>query len=94
MDCALATEDWVDKFPSAKLHHLSSSISDHCPLSLHLFKKAKKEKFQRMFRFESTWLKDKKCEDLVNRARDDWRLANSNFPLVKCLDICRSRLDA
>ena len=73
-------------------HHLSSSVLDHCPLSLQLFRKAKKEKFQRMFRFESMWLKDQKCEKLVNRAWDDGRLANLNFPLVKCLDICRSRM--
>ena len=94
LDRALATEDWKDKFPSAKLYHLSSSVLDHCPLSLHLFGKAKKEKFPHMFKFESMWLKDQRCEELVNRARDDGRLANSDFPLVNCLDLCRSRLVA
>ncbi|KAL0011221.1 hypothetical protein SO802_006329 [Lithocarpus litseifolius] len=36
LDRALATVDWLIKFPSAKLFHKSSSVSDHCPHVLQL----------------------------------------------------------
>ncbi|XP_075669713.1 uncharacterized protein LOC142639411 [Castanea sativa] len=87
LDRALATKDWKNKFPSTKLDHLSSSVSNHCLLSLHLFRKAKKENFRRMFMFESMWLMDQRCEELVNNAWDEGRLANLDFPLVNCLDL-------
>ena len=36
LDRALATPDWVNMFPEAKLFHLSSSVSDHLPLVLQM----------------------------------------------------------
>lgn len=36
LDCALATQEWMDLFPTAKLFHLSSSVLDHSPLLLHM----------------------------------------------------------
>ena len=36
LDRALGSTDWLDLFPRATLHHLSSLVSDHSPLSLHL----------------------------------------------------------
>uniref|UniRef100_A0A7N2M4M2 DUF4283 domain-containing protein n=1 Tax=Quercus lobata TaxID=97700 RepID=A0A7N2M4M2_QUELO len=94
LDRALATEDWMVKFPSTKLYHLSSSVSDHCPLSLHLFRKAKKQRIGQIFKFEFMWLKDPRCEEVVNRAWVDGLLANFEFSLSKCLELCRSSLDA
>lgn len=44
LDRALATLEWMSLYPTAKLHHLSSSISDHSPLSLHLFQQRKKRR--------------------------------------------------
>ena len=44
LDRALATKEWMDLFPTTKLHHLSSSASDHSPLSLHLVLKKKQKK--------------------------------------------------
>ena len=41
LDKALASTDWHSLFPTAKLHHKSSSISDHNPLLLHLLSKKK-----------------------------------------------------
>ena len=37
LDKALASTDWHSLFPTTKLHHKSSSASDHNPLLLHLF---------------------------------------------------------
>ena len=34
LDRALATPEWMNLFPEAKLFHLSSSVSDHLPLAL------------------------------------------------------------
>ena len=39
-------------------------------------------------------MKDPRCEEVVNRAWVDGLLANSEFPLPKCLELCRSSLDA
>ena len=42
LDRALATMEWFNLFPMAKLVHLSSSASDHSPLILQLFAKPRK----------------------------------------------------
>lgn len=34
LDRALATAEWISLFPTAKLHHLTSTTSDHSPLLL------------------------------------------------------------
>ena len=44
LDRALANLEWRSLYPLAKLHHLSSLISDHSPLSLHLIQRQKKKK--------------------------------------------------
>ena len=44
LDRALATLEWRSLYPTAKLHHLSSSVSNHSPLSLHLFQQRKKRR--------------------------------------------------
>lgn len=62
LDRALATKEWMDLFPKTKLYHLSSSASNHSPLSLHLVQKKKQKKIKISFRFESMWLHG----DIVN----------------------------
>ena len=37
LDRALASLEWRSLYTMAKLHHFSSSVLDHFPLSLHLF---------------------------------------------------------
>lgn len=32
LDRGVATPSWSQMFPSAKVHHISGSLSDHCPL--------------------------------------------------------------
>ena len=53
LDLALATCDWMGMFPTAKLYHLSSLVSDHCPLALHFVRRQKKRRYHRPFKFES-----------------------------------------
>ena len=35
LDCALANNEWIAKFPSSKLYHISMSSFDHSLLVLH-----------------------------------------------------------
>ena len=93
MDQALATSDWLTTFPTVKLYHLSSSAFDHCPLALHFVRRKKKLKYHKPFRFESMWLKNEKCKEVVQRAWEEGLLRNSAFPLNSCLESCRVCLD-
>nr|POE64445.1 hypothetical protein CFP56_35004 [Quercus suber] len=94
LDRALATFDWVNLFPMARLHHLTSLASDHSPLVLHFVGKTNAKKPKKLFRFESMWLKEPRCEEVVMEAWSEGLASSTNFPLVACLNACRSRLDA
>ena len=71
LDRALATADWILKFPSIRLHHLQGFSFDHKPLWL-----ASNDvnacfyRSQKPFQFEAMWLKDDRCEDVVHSAWD------------------------
>lgn len=86
--------EWLSLFPSAKLFHLTSSASDHSPLSLHFERRPPKRKVGRVFRFESMWLKDSRCVEVVNEAWDEGKSMGTEFTLKNCLDWCRVKLDA
>lgn len=86
LDRALANLEWRSLYPMAKLHHLSSSASDHSPLSLHLFQRQKRRRNRKIFRFESMWLKDSRCESVVKGAWECGQLAGSNWVLQECLE--------
>ncbi|KAK9998737.1 hypothetical protein SO802_018340 [Lithocarpus litseifolius] len=94
LDRALANKEGIDFFPAAKLHHLSSSASNHSPLSLHLVPKMRKKKMKKTFRFESMWLKDSRCEDIVKAAWEEGLHAGTEDVLKSCLEHCRHDLDA
>ena len=85
MDRALASSNWHLLFPTTKLHHKSPSVSDHNPLLLQLFSKKRRQKFKKLFRFESIWLKDERCEDIVIEAWGEglfylaWSLVEINW---------------
>lgn len=93
LDRALATSGWMELFPDAKLFHLTSSASDHSPLSLHLVGKRRKQKMSLVFRFESMWLKEPRCEEIVHEAWEEGKAINLDCPLTLCLDRCRARLE-
>ena len=93
MERALATLEWLSLFPSAKLLHLTSSASDHSSLSLHFERRNPKRKVGRAFRFESMWLKDSRCEEVVHEAWDEGKLMGMEFTLKNCLDRCHVKLD-
>ncbi|KAK9984587.1 hypothetical protein SO802_034112 [Lithocarpus litseifolius] len=86
LDRALTTKEWMDLFPTAKLYHLSSLASNHSPLSLHLVQEKKQKKIKKSFRFESMWLKDSRCVDIVKAAWEvgrEWlELQPANLDLI------------
>ena len=91
MDRALATLEWMSLYPTAKLHHLSSSISDHSLLSLYLFQQWQKRRHNFFFRFELMWLKDMRCEKVVKDAWESVQLIDSDWVLHNCLE--RRKID-
>lgn len=46
LDRALATAEWVSPFPMAKLHHLTSTASDHSPLLLQFTRESYEEAWE------------------------------------------------
>ncbi|GAA0153289.1 hypothetical protein LIER_37650 [Lithospermum erythrorhizon] len=56
LDRALASKDWRDTFPNARLSHLSTNTSDHTPIYLNLGTKSNVVlKSRSRFRFEEGW---------------------------------------
>lgn len=76
-----------------RLFH-KSSIFDHSPLLLHFLNKLKKGKKKKLFRFESMWLGDARCEQVVSEVWSEGLSSTSNFLIVQCLEECRMKLEA
>ncbi|XP_030958962.1 uncharacterized protein LOC115980904 [Quercus lobata] len=60
LDCALATNDWLLKFASTKVHHLKADTSDHSPLWIDM-EGLNFQSISKPFRFEEAWLSDHTC---------------------------------
>ncbi|XP_030949017.1 uncharacterized protein LOC115972935 [Quercus lobata] len=93
LDKAVASLAWGARFKEARVYHLSNSASDHSPLSLHFFLKQKKRFQRKIFKFKSMWLKDPKCEDIVKNAWEEGSVFVGRFPISRCMELCRNRLE-
>ena len=82
----------MNLFSRAMLHHLSSLVFDHSPLSLHLKNRPCKRSKRWLFRFESMWLKDARCEEVVKEAWEEGELLGPNWAILNCLDKCKAEL--
>ena len=49
---------------------------------------------KKLFKFESMWLKEHQCEEIVQNAWSDGVMVQSEFLLVSCINHCRMRLEA
>ena len=69
LDRAVNLVDWLIKFPSIRLHHLTSFSSDHKPIWLCSNNVHSRFHYpQKPSRFEAIWLKDEQCEGVVHSA--------------------------
>ena len=90
----MATLEWIDLFPKANLYHLTSSVSDHSPLALCMTRtKMRNKKIKKPFRFESMWLRDRRCEEVVYGAWEEGMVTNIGSMLGSCLEKSRVRLE-
>lgn len=77
LDRFMATSEWFTLFSQATVSHLLRYKSDHCPIVVRFIKHTKRRGVgSRGFKFETAWLLEEGCEDVV---RDAWqRAVNSN----------------
>ncbi|XP_075669913.1 uncharacterized protein LOC142639649 [Castanea sativa] len=71
LDQTLATSEWLDLFAAAKLYHKSTSASDHSMLLFRMVAGSKRKRVKRSLRFESMWLRELSCEEVVRSALDE-----------------------
>ena len=71
LDRAVASLEWVLKFPAVRLYHLSGLSSDHKPIWL-CSDDIRKRFFRpnKPFGFEAMWIKDDRCEGAIHEAWD------------------------
>ena len=55
---------------------------------------SKHKRVKRSFKFESMWLKESSCEEVVRSAWEEGVIASSDWELNSCLKICCDRLEA
>ena len=90
----MATLEWIDLFPKANLYHLTSSVSNHSSLALCMTRtKMRNKKIKKPFRFESMWLRDRRCEEVVHGAWEEGMVTNIGSMLGSCLEKSRVRLE-
>ena len=93
LDRAFVSTNWAAMFPTTKLFHVANSVSDH---SILVLKSAnltgKRRKKSKLFRFESMWLRDEGWSRVVNDAWERERNKGTNWPLLHCLEECRTSL--
>ncbi|GJZ76993.1 reverse transcriptase [Tanacetum coccineum] len=67
LDRFLANADWCRLYPGVLFQNLAQISSDHSPIVCHFSPRVRKK--EKMFRFESMWLRDESFHDVV---RDAW----------------------
>ncbi len=65
LDRALASSDWIQRFPSYQVSHLARVASDHCPL---LISTVPSSSHHSPFRFEKLWLSYPQSWEVVRGA--------------------------
>ena len=92
IDRLFATIEWLNMFTIARLHHLASSTSDYCYLMLRTNQRLHRSKHKKQFRFESIWLKDEKCGDIVRQTWAEGMLMGVDNSFSICIDNCHEAL--
>ena len=93
LDRAVASPDWILKFPAVRLHHLPGMSSDHKPIWL-CSDDIRKRFFRpnKPFRFEAMWIKDERCEGAVHEAWDKFSDADPMGNVLRKVSNCQTHL--
>ncbi|XP_060964189.1 uncharacterized protein LOC133033466 [Cannabis sativa] len=83
LDRALISQEWQGLFPSASLHNLEVSVSDHCPIWIDLAV-SKHVPTQKKFRFENAWSREPMCRMIVQTNWDMEPLESLDKKLNSC----------
>ncbi|XP_023871998.2 uncharacterized protein LOC111984613 [Quercus suber] len=95
LDRALVSSGWAAKFPKKRLYHKANSSSDHCMLLLKDSPStSRRKRGPKPFRFETMWLKEESCADVVSTAWLKGMCSDSGSSLYHCLEECRLSLSA
>ncbi|XP_074297460.1 uncharacterized protein LOC141628161 [Silene latifolia] len=89
IDRAMGNNDWMEKFPYARLRHLEREWSDHSPLKLILDRRESVGQQSKRFRFEQIWVGAEGCEDAVVRGFE-----RGGMDLVEALNESAAELQA
>lgn len=66
LDRCVATLDWIGLFPKAIVKHDSVANSNHIPIWLDIEGGRVLSKGNKLFRFETMWLDDNACKEIVD----------------------------
>ncbi|XP_074313486.1 uncharacterized protein LOC141648659 [Silene latifolia] len=89
IDRAMGNNEWLEKFPYARLRHLEREWSDHSPLKLVLDMRDSVGQQTKRFRFEQIWVGAEGCEDAVLRGFE-----RGSIDLVEALNESAKELQA
>ena len=69
LDRGVATNPWIQMFPSTRVHHISSSFSDHSPLWICTDdENARFYRERKPFKFEAVWMRDEGCVAVIKNS--------------------------
>ncbi|MBA0820763.1 hypothetical protein Gohar_021472, partial [Gossypium harknessii] len=74
LDRGVANEKWMDLFPTGNIHHLTSTLSDHCPLLIST-NNASRFKTVPSFKFEAWWTTEESIEEEIQKS---WKSSNGS----------------
>ena len=93
LDRALVSLDWMTMFLRVRLYHVATSTLDHSMLVLKTPRIGQRApQRSKLFRFESMWLRDEQCKEVVNDAWERGRSMGTQHQFMQCLDECRKSL--
>ncbi|KAL8101394.1 hypothetical protein AgCh_033322 [Apium graveolens] len=70
LDRVLCSSSWLALYPNIRVEHLVRYKSDHSALLVRFTLPARQKRKRTRFKFETCWLLDKSCEEVVKRAWD------------------------
>uniref|UniRef100_A0A2N9I5D1 Reverse transcriptase domain-containing protein n=1 Tax=Fagus sylvatica TaxID=28930 RepID=A0A2N9I5D1_FAGSY len=68
LDRAVATIDWLQRFPMSMVEHIDVAKSDHKCIWLDCSPRMIARPKRRPFRFEEAWMADGRCEEVIKQA--------------------------